>query len=1319
MCDGNNIKTFKELYNYLRKEYNEEDIYIFLDKNWNGKDKQESIFRLFAKLGLINKLKNFKICNGNYNNGDIYEITKIEEIFKINNKKINLNDKGDASDLTGINNNSIMATTSKNLNNYHINKLDIEKITTIYNDIYKKKYLQLILCIVVKNTKKFKEIINRSEKTNNYVKKYILNDTTIIIDWDDLNESYKRFKDIYGCKELKDIKNNNKKPLILKLHQEMSVLKSMELINKGEKQILWGHIQRSGKSYIICGTIIEHSKKMKKCNYLIITTAPNETIIQYENVLNCMQLIDYKIINLNGKNKNVKLKNKNIIICSKQFLQTKNTDKRFIEWLKKIELNIIFLDESHNGGTTELSQNTLNYYKNNNTVIIQITATYSKPIKDYKINKKNWILWDLEDIKYCKNIDNDRYKKKLLKKHGVILNNIIGKYSLNNIKEEYSKYPELHILTNELNNETKEEIIKITKNNNYGWSTDGVFILKQNNKEIIDEFQNEKANLDLWYRIFGKYDKYNIPDKEYEKTFMKRIENICNNEDLKSRFYDTRENRYDNEIMTIMAFLPQNNISKISKATKNLLEKYNVIPNLEIVIINSIDNSNENPKNIIEQAKNKVRNNNNKNGILVLSGKQCSLGVTIHGCDIVLLLNNTKSFDTIYQMMFRCMTEGKNKKCGFVIDLNIHRVIEQSIIDYALLVKPKKELRNSIKYILKEKLINLNNDDWNINFNKKQEKLNELCNTIYSIYLSNSEKTITNCLNRLELNINNDDKKIINDIFKDIKLMKTLNSKLKNSVQENDNNIKKGIEKVKNECKNENNEIEKNKNNIDYMDILRHIIPLICILTINYKDTLFVNMFNIIKNNNHLCNILLEQTKTWWGEKIKNDLIYKLITIYIKYMNNNKEINNIVSIIKELFIENKYKPEELSKLIDKYLIPQEYEKKKNAEISTPYELRQEMLDKIPKQFWEKPRRVFEPCCGKGGFVIDIVNRFMNGLENLIPNKDKRYKIIVEKCLYFSDINPTNIFICKLLLDPDNKYKLKYNEGNTLELDIKNKWDIEGFHGVIGNPPYNLTINNRNILWNLFVKKSIDVLKEKGLLLYVHPALWRKPISKKSKLFGLYDIMTKKNTIIYLEIHNTHDGIGTFKCGTRYDWYLLKKMYNNNYKTIIIDENKKKYYMNIGRFNWLPNSNYELLHKITNKTDKINIIYSRSAYGNDKKWTNRVKTDKFKYPCVLSTPKKGIRYMYSEHKNNGHFNVKKIIFGETSTYNSFYDINGDYGLTDGVIAIQEDDKKIADNILKAIKSEKFNLLLKSCSWSNYRIEWNMFKDFNKDFWKEFI
>ncbi len=34
---------------------------------WQGKDKQESLLRLFAGLKLIDKLKEFDVCKGNFN----------------------------------------------------------------------------------------------------------------------------------------------------------------------------------------------------------------------------------------------------------------------------------------------------------------------------------------------------------------------------------------------------------------------------------------------------------------------------------------------------------------------------------------------------------------------------------------------------------------------------------------------------------------------------------------------------------------------------------------------------------------------------------------------------------------------------------------------------------------------------------------------------------------------------------------------------------------------------------------------------------------------------------------------------------------------------------------------------------------------------------------------------------------------------------------------------------------------------------------------------------------------------------------------------
>ena len=177
-------------------------------------------------------------------------------------------------------------------------------------------------------------------------------------------------------------------------------------------------------------------------------------------------------------------------------------------------------------------------------------------------------------------------------------------------------------------------------------------------------------------------------------------------------------------------------------------------------------------------------------------------------------------------------------------------------------------------------------------------------------------------------------------------------------------------------------------------------------------------------------------------------------------------------------------------LIDKYLIPKVLEKKQNAEVSTPYKLRQDMLNTIPTEFWTKPNKVFEPCSGKGGFLIDIVDRFMDGLESLIPDKEERYKTIVEECLYYSDINSTNIFISKLLLDPMNMYKLNYNEGDTLKLNIKDKWNVDNFDAIIGNPPYNMEFNvngaGASPLYNHFIKKLIDNCV---YLLFVVPSRW--------------------------------------------------------------------------------------------------------------------------------------------------------------------------------------------------------------------------------------
>ncbi len=408
--------------------------------------------------------------------------------------------------------------------------------------------------------------------------------------------------------------------------------------------------------------------------------------------------------------------------------------------------------------------------------------------------------------------------------------------------------------------------------------------------------------------------------------------------------------------------------------------------------------------------------------------------------------------------------------------------------------------------------------------------------------------------------------------------------------------------------------------------------------------------------------------------------------------------------------------------IDKYLIPQDIEKKKNAEVSTPYKLRQEMLDTITTHgdpdFWKTPKKVFEPCAGKGGFLIDIVDRFLEG--------GLDYKTIVEKCLYFADINPTNIYICKLLLDPHGSYALNYYQGDTLKLDIKKEWSLSGFDAVVGNPPYNNSQNNTgkrgggDSLWNKFVLRALqEWCICEGYLIFVHPPGWRKPESGHSKYKNMFKLMTAESQMLYLSIHGIKDGHTTFNCGTRYDWYVIKKIKKYT-KTKISDENGSLLDIDMVDFNWLPNYNIESVQKIIAIDGEMcDVTQSMSAYESRKKWMSDTKTEEFKYPCVHSTPKSGVRYMFSKINDKGHFRVPKIIFGEAGINDVIVDLEGQYGMTQGAMAIVVNNAEEANGIKKALLSADFKEILDSCSFGNFRIDWRMFTYFKKDFWREFV
>jgi hypothetical protein len=328
-------------------------------------------------------------------------------------------------------------------------------------------------------------------------------------------------------------------------------------------------------------------------------------------------------------------------------------------------------------------------------------------------------------------------------------------------------------------------------------------------------------------------------------------------------------------------------------------------------------------------------------------------------------------------------------------------------------------------------------------------------------------------------------------------------------------------------------------------------------------------------------------------------------------------------------------------------------------------------------------------------------------------KKNRKKHIIEKMLYMSELNKKNVYISKQIFDVANNYKLNIYHGDSLNLDIKKEWNIDGFDIVIGNPPYQDNSGNKgNKLWTKFVEHILtnNVLKKNGYLVFVHPSLWRQ-INHYTQKY-----LTERQ-LLYLEIHNEKDSTKTFRANTRYDWYVLKNN-NETIKTVVKEENGIITHVDLRKLKFIPNGSFDVILKLTNSTNKVNILHSESAYEPRKKWMSSIKDDNFKFPCVYSINKKNVAsFKYSNINDKGHFDIPKVIWGSGAT-GFIIDKNGKYGLTQWASAIVDDPDKL-ELIKKALESKKFDKLIKTISVSKAEINYKILREFNKNFYEEFI
>lgn len=1144
--------------------------------------------------------------------------------------------------------------------------------------------------------------------------------------------------------------------LIKKLHQQVTLLKFIKSFEQNIKKMFCvAHKPRSGKSIsllLISKYLLENGYK----KILIMTSVP-ATINSFVDDLE--KWIEFKNINYKLQKDFVSIDEtfNGIVFCSVQYLKTdgknKTHDKKKKELLKKMGFDVIITDESHQGSSTDKTKadildvnSDVEEICKNIKINIFASGTANKTKQYYKIPNSQVYEWEMEDEAYMKELMNTNMSEEtrnniisiMVARHG---NTFISCLVNETLNKDYSKHPTQVLMKHSIPQALVDNINAYNREHktNYGFSCASLLALREtiNKKkqiEYTDEFEICKTSDGI--EILKDYFDYLISSDKMRNSIMKQIEHTQTSR-------ESRKSTITNPLLFIM-YLPthtgNSTIGLLQKALIKFLKEHNLWSDYNIEFANACEdsgNTKEDYNNYLDTIMNNTKKEKKKGAILLL-GDKGGVGITYKYCDVTFSLDDGHNLDNQKQRYSRALTEADGKTIGINVDMNIQRTylyLLELIQKHKNNTKTTKTRAEILYYLNEHKIFLFNPQEIN---NGDMKAFDIMC--YYQKEAGNMMKEI-------------DDMHILEDIKCDDELRNMIKDdfKNKNSEKREINEDLEGLNKdcpkgdiEKKEVDGPNSDDKKSKGEKDKelklkeeeakLEILinqtyelckEFLFPLLALLSRIYNIYSFVEIFVNEKTKELIINILKNK---------KIEINKNNYTMFVNIMTNIIENNGeIVDNIREIYNRGNCSPIKLRQLIAKHFIPTPNEQRTNAEVPTPVKLVDEMLDTITLEFWTSPNKVFEPCCGKGNFVLGIFDRFYKGLETKYPDTIERCKVIMTQCIYYADLTTLNVFITTELLKchvqsycglDELDYSFNTYTGDTLKLDIKKEWNISGFDAVIGNPPYNSSgdTSTGNTIWQDFTKKSLNNwLVPNGYLLFVHPPGWRKPNTERGKFTKLFDLMTKQNQMLYLEIHGIKDGQKVFNKGTRYDLYLIEK--KSQYKnTNIVDEDGKQIEINLTGLSWLPNSNILEINNILAKNDdeRCPIMYDRTAYGADKK--DRVsskETSEFKYPCVHSTPKAGIRYMYSKVNNRGHFGVSKVIFGESGIYKPVIDMEGKYGMTHGAMAIQVTNLEEATFISKVIESDKFDKIIQSCIFSSFRIDWNIFKEFKKDFWKEFI
>ena len=344
------------------------------------------------------------------------------------------------------------------------------------------------------------------------------------------------------------------------------------------------------------------------------------------------------------------------------------------------------------------------------------------------------------------------------------------------------------------------------------------------------------------------------------------------------------------------------------------------------------------------------------------------------------------------------------------------------------------------------------------------------------------------------------------------------------------------------------------------------------------------------------------------------------------------------------------------------------------DICTPMDLVQEMVDKIPEDFWRKDNlKILDCCCGNGNFNAYISTK------------------VPLSYLYFNEINEKRIKNLEHFFGTN----INLTKQDFLMFDENQTYDL-----IVANPPYakftedgKRTAKNHNLSRD-FIRKALSITKENGYILFVVPDNWMS-FSDSNDLPCLLSNYQFK----YLSIHTAKK---YFKnVGSTFTYFLLQKTEN---KEAFIVENGYK----------IHDTQFVMLDK---NIHFIPLYYSPIVKNILDKTINNEKVEKYKVETSSYLHKYTKSYLFSNEESESHpYKVWhtprqyyftsiphkfqdswKVFISLTTQFETFID---NCGMTQSIAFIQCKNKEEAIQIEKELHHPLYQFLNNITRYGNF-------------------